>query len=141
MPSGQLEAFAVEFKMYVFAHSGAEAAERLRVFRSLATAAGHDPGSGRTTQVSVAQLARDARLTGELERARAKDVSPAGERQRERAVAGLASHLAGDIDLAREVVNSIETVSGPLSNHVARAFEDGRRPAQAVETANREQAA
>lgn len=128
MHNEQLEAFTVQFRMYVFARSGAEAAERLRVYRSLATAAGHDPGAGRTIQVTAAQLARDARLASELERAREKDVRPASERQRNRALEGLASHLTGDVDLAREVVESIESVSGPLSNHVARALEDSRRP-------------
>ena len=125
-----LDAFTVEFKMYVFAESSADASERLRLFRSLAKAAGHDPGPARTVRVSDAQLAQDARLAGELERARAKDVAPANQKQRRRALEGLASHLAGDVDLAREVVESIEATSGPLSGHVARALEDSQRPAE-----------
>jgi hypothetical protein len=119
-----MDAFLADFKCVVFAESPGEANERIRVWRSLAAAAGFEPGAGRVSALRDHELTAD--VTQALEKARAKSNPPATDYARETAIRGLAGHFAGDLGFAREIVESIERETGPLPAAIAKALAHAR---------------
>jgi hypothetical protein len=115
-----MDAFLAEFKCVVFAGSPGEANERIRVWRSLAVAAGYEPGPGRVSALRDHELT--VGVTQALEKARVESNPAASDYARETAIRGLAHHFAGDLSFAREVVESIERETGPLPAVIAKAL-------------------
>lgn len=120
-----MEAFLVEFKMYMTAGDQAAAMAQIRVWRALAAAAGFEPGGGQVRAVSEAELARYPQLLSTLKRAR--DGEAASDHARRRAVEALASHMGGDLTGAGGLVEAIERELGFLPAEVAKALERSRR--------------
>lgn len=119
-----MDAFLADFRVYVVAQDKPEVMGRLRVWRSLATACGFDPGAGTVRAVTAGEL--PSAVAALLERERARTEGPAPDYLRRRAVEGLASHFDGDLGFAAELVGSIEEKTGPLPAVLARALADGR---------------
>jgi hypothetical protein len=123
-----MDAFLAEFKVVVFADDQADAIAKVRVWRSLSTAAGFEPGPGRVSKIRPADMTQALRES--LEKAHAKRNPPATDYARTRAIEGLATQFAGDLDFAHEVVKSIEEKTGPLPALVADALANVRKPAE-----------
>jgi hypothetical protein len=115
-----MDAYLVEFKAVVFADSQTDAMARVRWWRSLAAAAGWEPGQGRVSAVPPSGMTPD--LQQALEKARAKSARPASDTQRDRAIAAIASHVGGDISFANAFVESIEGQGGRLSSMLANGL-------------------
>lgn len=105
-----MDAFRVRFETIVFAQDTLEAGERLKVWRALSTACGFQPGSGQVVKLADRDLDQNG-IRGELERARNERDDIASERLRERAISSLATHMDGELDAARGIIEAIEASS------------------------------
>ena len=118
-----MEAFLAEFKVYVVGRDKPEVAERLRVWRALASACGFEPGGGVVKAAPESELPSPVlRL---LERERAKVEGPAPVWMRTRAIESLAALFDGDLGFAEELVASIEEKKGPLPAALATGLAQG----------------
>ena len=98
----------------------------MKVWRALAQACGFEPGAGMVKQLSPREL--DPRIASELEKEREKRDGVAPERLRESAITALSSHFDGDIDFTRDLIESIEAASGPLTKSVAGVLAGAFKP-------------
>lgn len=123
-----MDAYLVEFKAVVFADSQTDAMARVKYWRSLAAAAGWNPGSGTVRGLEDGELTPD--LAEQLAVARAKAHGVSTDWARDRAIQALSTHLDGDLTVARRVVESIEAETGRLPTRVADALAAARKQTQ-----------
>ena len=126
-----MDAFLAEFKVYVLAKDTVEAGERIQVWRSLATACHLDPGSGKVTVLRAGAMPGDVERALQKQRDRLEGV--ASDRIRDQAIAGLASHLEGDVSFATELVESMEAKRGQrIPAAIATALAEAHQPEAAA---------
>ncbi len=123
-----MDAYLVEFKAVVFADSQTDAMARVRWWRSLAVAAGWEPGPGRVSAMKSSEIT--PALQQSLEKARAKSTRPATDQLRSRAIEAIASHVTGDLDFGREIIESIERETGALPSVLANGLANACKSAE-----------
>jgi hypothetical protein len=125
-----IDAYRARFEVVVLGEDLSEANKAVGAWRSIAEALGHNPGQGTVRRVADGDL--DHLTASMLAEARAKAAGVARPAARERAIAGLASHMDGDLERALQLIEAIEGEGGQLPAEVGRWLADGRlRPQEA----------